>query len=71
MLVMIGKMQWIKAKQINAVKLSRVGIKKQWEISVHTDSHTYIHGTYDEEDEALRQLYCLGASINDKIENKR
>ena len=45
MLIKIGETQWIKAKEINAVKLSQIGIKKQWEISVHTDNSTYIHGT--------------------------
>lgn len=66
MLIKIGETQWLKAKKINAVKLSQIGIKKQWEISVHTDNKTYIHGTYDTKDEALRILDYLAATINSK-----
>lgn len=70
MLIKIGETQWIKAKKINAVKLSQIGIKKQWEISVHTDNKTYIHGTYDTKDEALQNLNYLAVTINQKIEGK-
>lgn len=70
MLIKIGETQWIKAKEINAVKLSQIGIKKQWEISVHTDNNTYIHGTYDTKDEALQNLNYLAVTINHKTEGK-
>lgn len=66
MLIKIGETQWIKAKKINAVKLSQIGIKKQWEISVHTDNKTYIYGTYDTKDEALQNLNYLALTINSK-----
>lgn len=66
MLIKIGETQWIKAKKINAVKLCQIGIKKQWEISVHTDNKTYIYGTYDTKDEALRILDYLALTINSK-----
>lgn len=70
MLIKIGETQWIKAKKINAVKLRQRGIKEQWEISVHTDNNTYIHGTYDTKDEALQNLNYLAVTINHKIEGK-
>lgn len=70
MLIKIGETQWIKAKEINAVKLSQIGIKNQWKISVHTDNNTYIHGTYDTKDEALQNLNYLAGTINHKIEGK-
>lgn len=66
MLIKIGEKCWIKAEKINAVKLRQIGIKKQWEISVHTDNNTYIHGTYDTKDEALQILDFLALTINSK-----
>ena len=66
MLIKIGETQWIKAKKINAVKLSQIGIKKQWEISVYTDRETCVYGTYDTKDEALQILDFLALTINSK-----
>nr|DAO47950.1 MAG TPA: hypothetical protein [Caudoviricetes sp.] len=70
MLTKIGETQWIKAKKINAVKLRQRGIKEQWDVCVHTDNNTYIHGTYDTKDEALQNLNYLAVTINHKIEGK-
>lgn len=63
MLVKIGEMQWIKAKKIDAVKVhQRPGGK--WALRAHTAECVYDYGVYDDKEEALRQLYCLAATIN-------
>lgn len=60
MLVQIGEKCWIKAEKINAINLYHRGKNGVWEIIVHTDDNTYIHATYGDKDEALRNLTNLG-----------
>lgn len=60
MLVQIGEKYWIKAEKINAINLYHRGKNGVWEIIVHTDDNTYIHATYGDKDEALRNLNYLG-----------
>lgn len=66
MLIKIGETQWIKAKKINAVKLSQIGIKKQWDVCVYTDREKCVYGTYDTKDEALQIIGFLALTINSK-----
>lgn len=66
MLIKIGETQWIKAKKINALKTCQRGIKKQWDVYVHTDREKCVYGTYDTKDEALHILDYLASTINSK-----
>ena len=66
MLIKIGETQWIKEKEINAVKVHQSSIKKQWDVCVYTDRETCVYGTYDTKDEALRILDYLALTINSK-----
>lgn len=60
MLVQIGEKCWIKAEKINAINLYHRGKNGVWEIIVHTVDNKYIHDTYGDKDEALRNLTNLG-----------
>ena len=66
MLIKIGETQWIKAKKINALKTCQRGIKKQWDVYVHTDREKCVYCTYDTKDEALHILDYLASTINSK-----